>query len=233
MTTRSPSVLPSVLSLLLTSACATSEYAGTATYSQEHYGYIQKAQGDDDPRLLKNPATGARLRCAEDVKLWRETLVARDTNTNSALPVILPVLAGVPLLAAASLSMGVAVALAAPVAATVLVADRVFNPHDDASLNEAQSAFESKHFAVCSAKARQVIGSERSGPNIRLAGENSESRALYLLARCENELGHEDEARMIMKDFLNYAEEITSEEYDGAVQVLGETEICDRAPVAM
>lgn len=79
--------LQTALTLALSlSGCATapSVFGNQARYSPAFHGYVMAAQnGSDDPSIgdavlvLRDPVTGNKLRCREDVEQWRE--VYEDT----------------------------------------------------------------------------------------------------------------------------------------------------------
>jgi len=69
------------LGLLGTTGCATAEnvYGHTARYSPAFHGYVMaQKDGSDDPApddtvlLLRDPITGDKLQCREEVETWRE-----------------------------------------------------------------------------------------------------------------------------------------------------------------
>ncbi|MFO0546930.1 MAG: tetratricopeptide repeat protein [Polyangiaceae bacterium] len=85
------------LSIML-GGCATapSVFGNQARYSPAFHGYVMAAQnGSDDPSIgdtvlvLRDPVSGNKLRCKEDVEAWREvyedTAVDRVQDDNAAL----------------------------------------------------------------------------------------------------------------------------------------------------
>ena len=90
--------LPALLALLTLTGCATplSQFGDQARFSPAFRGYVLAQQnGSDDPSIgdtvlvLRDPLTGDKLRCREQVLQWREIVedvaIDRVTDDNAAI----------------------------------------------------------------------------------------------------------------------------------------------------
>jgi tetratricopeptide (TPR) repeat protein len=207
------------------SGCATAPgtFGHTARFSPAFQGYVMApSDGSDDPAkgetvlLLRDPLTGEKLRCEEDVAAWRELhedlaadLVADENAAIATLVTTSAVFA--PL--AALYPAGALVLVEA-----TLTADMIY---DDLSSDDATELFAKgillhrrKRFARSAELVERALAKD---PSIGVT-----DKAMLYLGLAYKELGREDRARTALALFLERAAVRDVEAYREAERALGE-----------
>jgi len=197
-----------LLTLFALSGCAAapSTYGNRARYSPAFQGYVMaKNDGSDDPGknatvlLLRDPVTGNKLRCREDVEQWRE--VYEDVATDHAHDANASVIAGVtggilfgPIVFAEPVG---SLALASALMATGGLYDSLRSDSGRELLIKAIALYRRKRFAQASALIERALAKDGAVGTL--------DEAFLYLGLSYAEQGKDARARIALAMFLDRA----------------------------
>ena len=209
------------LSMITGCASAPAVYGQRARFSPAYQGYVMAAHdGSDDPGredavlLLRDPVSGKKLRCREEVVEWREL------HEDLALDELRDHRAGIAAGVAASLIFGPVAALQ-PVGSLAVV-EGLYTTGGLYNLLRSESAPE-----LVAAGIR--LYDRKRYPQSSLCFEHAlakdgsigvESTALYFLGLAYKEQGKQDRATMALTEFLEKAAVRDADGYRGAEAAL-------------